>query len=98
MVYSVANERISGAEAGLRIVVRNRLCPIGARETDFPIRYLYQPNRGKHVAYDHAMPNASVDPSSTTNPSKSRNVCDTRLSYTRCSVWARLYVGMTSTH
>ena len=27
-------------------------------EADFPIRYLYQPNKGKHVAYNHAVPNA----------------------------------------
>ncbi len=27
-------------------------------EADFPIRYLYQPNQGKHVAYNHAVPNA----------------------------------------
>ena len=27
-------------------------------EADFPIRYLYQPNQGKHVAYNHAVPKA----------------------------------------
>lgn len=28
------------------------------REVDFPIRYLYQPNQGKHVAYNLAVPEA----------------------------------------
>ena len=28
------------------------------READFRIRYLYQPNQGKHVAYNHAVPKA----------------------------------------
>ena len=28
------------------------------REVDFPIRYLYQPNQGKHVAYNLAVPKA----------------------------------------
>ena len=27
-------------------------------ESDFPIRYLYQPNQGKHVAYNHAVTEA----------------------------------------
>ena len=28
------------------------------KEADFPIRYLYQPNQGKHVAYNNAVPKA----------------------------------------
>ena len=28
------------------------------KEAAFPIRYLYQPNQGKHVAYNHAVPKA----------------------------------------
>ena len=28
------------------------------RDADFPIRYLYQPNQGKHVAYNRAVPEA----------------------------------------
>ena len=27
-------------------------------DADFPIRYLYQPNQGKHVTYNHAVPKA----------------------------------------